>query len=589
MKTAKRIRSSLIISGIAVIAILAIGTIVTFTKLPTVTGVLSNVETATFVIYKDATLTYAKNGTSGEISFNDASSATVIQKAINALPSKGGKISIKTGNYTITSSIMLNKTGVIFEGEGLSSTVLKGQGDIKVIRLDSPTGKNQLDDVSIRDLSLEGESISIGDDLISTADISSTEVVTKLVIRDVQFKFIKTAAANLRNSDAVIIDRVKVGPNFKDGAVGLQFISDSHATGGIRIENSAFAAGDCSAPPCKITLLKFDRISEQIKRVHIAFNSFHTLNATRPITGINVTAGAGSDNFQAFEIISNTFESVNSPIHMNSNGAKVEESSILANHFFNTKNDLELGPAQKFIHLGSGTEEIKVAFNDFHGGVTNTLTKGIMDDNTANKPNIIMNNQFSNIATNNQVILATNAKTIGSDFHNLRLTNATLTADPSLAILTALGATIPDTNGAAKTKVSGINFVYWVLDFDQTTQETVYYTFEVPPDMNKEVSMTVKVRFIASTATGGVCFSGAFRGVVNNELWDGTFTSTQTGCNTSLNTQDRINEVSITFTTAQHGLEGGDTVQFKLQRDPNHSSDTMGADARVIDTRVLWN
>ena len=47
-------------------------------------------------------------------------------------------------------------------------------------------------------------------------------------------------------------------------------------------------------------------------------------------------------------------------------------------------------------------------------------------------------------------------------------------------VLTAAGATVPGTSGAAKTKVNGTNFSYYTLDFDKTSNELAYWTFIVP-------------------------------------------------------------------------------------------------------------
>ena len=71
-------------------------------------------ETASYVIYKQGNVIYAKNGETGAVEFSGTDAATVIQQAIDALTS-GGKIFIKAGTYTLTNSLTL-KPGVSIEG-----------------------------------------------------------------------------------------------------------------------------------------------------------------------------------------------------------------------------------------------------------------------------------------------------------------------------------------------------------------------------------------------------------------------------------------------------------------------------------------
>jgi len=80
-----------------------------------------------YLIFKKAGIVYARNGKTGELEFSDEDAATVIQKAIDALPAEGGKIFTKSGVYLIKNRIKM-RTGVWLEGEGLShayATVLK--------------------------------------------------------------------------------------------------------------------------------------------------------------------------------------------------------------------------------------------------------------------------------------------------------------------------------------------------------------------------------------------------------------------------------------------------------------------------------
>jgi parallel beta-helix repeat protein len=76
------------------------------------------VSEASYIIYKEGDMIYAKNGRTGAIEFSGTDASAVIQAAINAL-SNGGKILIKKDTYHIGSEITL-KPFITIEGEGWS-------------------------------------------------------------------------------------------------------------------------------------------------------------------------------------------------------------------------------------------------------------------------------------------------------------------------------------------------------------------------------------------------------------------------------------------------------------------------------------
>jgi len=59
---------------------------------------------ASYIIFKDGDLIMAKNGRTGQIEFSGSDAATVIQSALDALPTEGGKIFIKEGTYKFTTT-----------------------------------------------------------------------------------------------------------------------------------------------------------------------------------------------------------------------------------------------------------------------------------------------------------------------------------------------------------------------------------------------------------------------------------------------------------------------------------------------------
>jgi len=87
-------------------------------------------ETASYIIFKEGTTYYAKNGETGQIEFSGTDASTVIQSAINALLDEG-RIVIKRGVYEIGSEIS-GKSNIVIVGEGKSwggkGTILRWTG-----------------------------------------------------------------------------------------------------------------------------------------------------------------------------------------------------------------------------------------------------------------------------------------------------------------------------------------------------------------------------------------------------------------------------------------------------------------------------
>lgn len=159
------------------------------------------------------------------------------------------------------------------------------------------------------------------------------------------------------------------------------------------------------------------------------------------------------------------------------------------------------------------------------------------------------------------------------------------------AILTAGGATLqtPASSTPQRDTESGTNFDYLALEYDATTSEEAIWQYQLPTDADATQNITVLIRFLTPTGSvGGVCFSGQFLGRANTEPYDVALGTTITSCNTTLDTAGDINQITLTFTSANHGLASGDTVVFKLARATANGSDTHGGDAWYIDSRVTW-
>ncbi len=120
----------------------------------------SNVDTASYIIFKDGNTIYAKNGTTGAIQFHGEDASTVIQGAIDAISdnvaggTKGGLIFIRAGTYLLTRTIEI-KNNITLRGEGKLVTTLSGNSGIDIISA-SGTSINPIYYACIEDLRIVG-------------------------------------------------------------------------------------------------------------------------------------------------------------------------------------------------------------------------------------------------------------------------------------------------------------------------------------------------------------------------------------------------------------------------------------------------
>jgi hypothetical protein len=88
------------------------------TGFPTVIEPGSMVSGYSYVIFKDGTTYYAKNGTTGNIELSSVSASTVINTAITSIGPAGGRVLIRAGDYIFdTTGITISYSNIVIEGE----------------------------------------------------------------------------------------------------------------------------------------------------------------------------------------------------------------------------------------------------------------------------------------------------------------------------------------------------------------------------------------------------------------------------------------------------------------------------------------
>jgi len=133
VKKRKQLRQALIL-GIMVLCVFSAGYFVglTVAQTGTITIEPNSFQTeASYVIFKDGTTIKARNGTTGAIDYSGTDASTVIQSAINALGTSGGKIFIKAATYSLTSDLS-PVSSLVIEGEGSGTEIVGAGGRINI-------------------------------------------------------------------------------------------------------------------------------------------------------------------------------------------------------------------------------------------------------------------------------------------------------------------------------------------------------------------------------------------------------------------------------------------------------------------------
>lgn len=94
----------------------------------------SMVETATYILFKDAGICYAKNGLTGAIDYSGTNGSQIFQNAIDVLMDEGGIIFVKRGSYTANITM---KRNIRLIGENQRYTII--YGTISFLQIKQPT------------------------------------------------------------------------------------------------------------------------------------------------------------------------------------------------------------------------------------------------------------------------------------------------------------------------------------------------------------------------------------------------------------------------------------------------------------------
>ena len=163
------------------------------------------------------------------------------------------------------------------------------------------------------------------------------------------------------------------------------------------------------------------------------------------------------------------------------------------------------------------------------------------------------------------------------------------TAKPKRSIiLTASGAITPSTAGAAQTKVDGTNHTYYVLDFDASSDEAVYWQWTMP-DSYDDGTIDITYYWEASATSGDVVWCFQAKGIAANSAEDIDSALSSAVCETDTAQGNANDLAAVTESAATSNFAKGEYVTFKVFRDADNGADTMTGDARLVKIKIEYS
>jgi hypothetical protein len=160
-------------------------------------------------------------------------------------------------------------------------------------------------------------------------------------------------------------------------------------------------------------------------------------------------------------------------------------------------------------------------------------------------------------------------------------------------ILTSAGGVAPDANGAAQTKIDGTNHTYYVLDYDDTTDESAFWQWTMPDSYDDgTIDITYYWEAAATTGEVGWCFQAKGLSANSAEDIDSALSSAVCEVDTA---QGNANDLaSVTESAATSNFAAGEYVTFKVFRDADQSTvgagnDDMTGDARLVKVKIEYS
>lgn len=123
------------------------------------------------------------------------------------------------------------------------------------------------------------------------------------------------------------------------------------------------------------------------------------------------------------------------------------------------------------------------------------------------------------------------------------------------------------------------------LDFDDTTEESVYFVGVIPEAASLGSGIKVRIHWVATSATTGNCRWGVAFEAAGTDIDSDSF-DTATEATTATSGTSGIDAVTEITATTIDSLAAGGRYRLKVYRDVGDAADTMAGDAQILAVEV---
>ena len=146
--------------------------------------------------------------------------------------------------------------------------------------------------------------------------------------------------------------------------------------------------------------------------------------------------------------------------------------------------------------------------------------------------------------------------------------------------LSPVSATFPTTNFPQLDKTVGTNHTAYTLRYDQTTQETAYWTVGIPTGAPGFTGASIEIFWRSTATTGSTVWETVSLSRADGEQWDTAGVTNTAAADATGGTAGFVNRTNFTMTVT--GWAVGELLQVAIRRAPADAGDDMAADAYLM-------
>jgi len=172
----------------------------------------TQVETASYVIFKDGNMYYTKNGETGEIQFSGANISQVLQQVVNTLDD-GGEIFFQNGTYTYPTPVTFTFSNLTIKGGG-QGVIFKSQTNNPLFYFRGTSSTSLLKYVTIENVRFSMLSSDSG----SWGSAIKFEYCSRVWLKSLHLDWYGKTIVTLKDTDMFVVDNCVIGTGGNENA-----------------------------------------------------------------------------------------------------------------------------------------------------------------------------------------------------------------------------------------------------------------------------------------------------------------------------------------------------------------------------------